>query len=94
MPSKDTAVRWTVAKGLARIAERLPSELTNQVIEAILRIFTIHSSIGEYDLPAIAEWSWHGACLSIAEMARRTLIDETLMSLVMGWMSKARYSLI
>ncbi|KAG6814258.1 hypothetical protein H0H92_015373 [Tricholoma furcatifolium] len=75
LQDKDTIVRWSAAKGIARISERLPLFFSDQILETILGLFSIHSiaAANLYDLPAIAESTWHGACLACAEMSRRGL---------------------
>ncbi|KAI9465506.1 TBCD protein [Lactarius psammicola] len=74
--SEDTVVRWSAAKSVARISERLPAEFTQQVVDTVIGLFSVHSiAIASlYDMPAIAESTWHGACLSCAEFLRRGLI--------------------
>lgn len=87
---KDTFVRYSAAKGIARIAERLPSDFVEQVFDNVLQLFTIHS-VGlarTYDMPAIAEATWHGACLACAEIARRSLVPDNRLSDLFGWMSQ------
>ena len=77
---------------MARISERLPSDLAEQVLDTVLQLFSIHS-IGAatiYDLPAIAEATWHGACLATAEMARRGVIPDSRLGELVGWMQKVR----
>ena len=88
--TQDTIVRWSAAKGTARIASRLPSSFADQVLDTIIKLFSIHSlaAANIYDLPAIAESTWHGACLALAEMARRGLVSEDKLLEVMGWLSK------
>ncbi|CAA7261517.1 unnamed protein product [Cyclocybe aegerita] len=93
LQDKDTIVRWSAAKGIARIAERLPTDFCNQVLETLLGLFEIHSIAAAtlYDLPAIAEGIWHGACLACAEMARRNLVEPQYLPQLIGWLSKALY---
>ncbi|KAJ6613342.1 TBCD protein [Mycena sp. CBHHK59/15] len=93
LQDKDTIVRWSAAKAVARISERLPTEFADQVLETILGLFAIHSiaAASLYDLPAIAESTWHGACLACAEMARRGLVGATALTELMDWLSKALY---
>ncbi|CAM9467497.1 unnamed protein product, partial [Hapterophycus canaliculatus] len=57
---RDTVVRWSAAKGIGRITERLPQDLADDVVCGVL------------DLIVEAEWdgAWHGACLALAELAR------------------------
>ncbi|KAJ3775517.1 TBCD protein [Lentinula raphanica] len=93
LQDKDTLVRWSAAKGVARIGERLPADLADQVLATVLGHFAIHSvtAASLYDVPAVAEATWHGACLACAEMSRRgTVPPERLFELV-GWLSKALY---
>jgi hypothetical protein len=37
---KDTAVRWSAAKGVARIAGCLPCELAEEVVDQVVELFT------------------------------------------------------
>eukprot|EP00752_Nemacystus_decipiens_P005667 g5128.t1 len=61
---RDTVVRWSAAKGIGRITERLPQELADDVVCSVLDLFVE------------AEWdgAWHGGCLALAELARRGLL--------------------
>lgn len=88
--AQDTVVRWSAAKGVARIAERLPTEFANQVLDTVAGLFSIHSLgvASLYDMPAIAEATWNGACLACAEIARRSLVPEDQLSGIVSWMSK------
>ena len=85
-------MRWSAAKGVARLAERLPKHFASQVLEIILGLFEIHSlaAASIYDLPAIAESTWHGACLACAEIARRNLIEPEHLHQLIEWLSKVR----
>ena len=87
---QDTVVRWSAAKGVARISERLPSEFAEQVLETILGLYSIHSAAiaSLYDVPPIAESTWHGACLSCAEIARRGLVPSDKLPDLVQWLSK------
>ncbi|KAL0578630.1 hypothetical protein V5O48_003373 [Marasmius crinis-equi] len=93
LQDRDTVVRWSAAKGVARISERLPSDFAEQVLETILGLFSIHSvaAASLYDVPPIAESTWHGACLSCAEIARRGLIPSDKLPELIRWLSKALY---
>ncbi|CAL1713099.1 unnamed protein product [Somion occarium] len=93
LQDKDTVVRYSSSKGIARIAERLPKDFVEQILDNVLQSFSIHS-IGMarmYEMPAIAEATWHGACLACAEMARRSLVPDSRLSELFEWMSKALY---
>ncbi|PAV17192.1 TBCD [Pyrrhoderma noxium] len=90
---KDTTVRWSSAKGLARISERLPDGFVEQILDNILGFFETYSGGGlsPTELSPAAEHPWHGACLALAEMARRDLITDSRFSDVLMWMSKALF---
>lgn len=64
---RDTVVRWSAAKGIGRIAGRLPVEHAEDVVEAVLDLFSSPAM-------ARADSAWHGGCLAIAELARRGLV--------------------
>ena len=59
-----TIVRWSAAKGIGRLTERLPALCADDMLDAVLRI----CSDLEHDR------AWHGACLALAELARRGLL--------------------
>lgn len=61
---KDTIVRWSSAKGIGRITNRLGLEPAEDVLASLLDLFTYV----EDDL------AWHGGCLALAELARRGLL--------------------
>lgn len=61
---RDTVVRWSAAKGLGRIASRLSRDLVDDIVAAILELFT----------PTESDAAWHGGCLAIAELSRRGLL--------------------
>lgn len=74
---KDTIVRWSAAKGIGRIAQRLPQELAEDVIGSIIELFqenTFLSKSNKLDLSAVSDQTWHGASLAVAELARRGLL--------------------
>ena len=86
---KDTAVRWSAAKGVARIAHRLPSSYVEQILDNLLDFYAIYgSSAPPTELPVTAEVPWHGATLAFAELARKNLIPARRLRDVMTWMSK------
>ncbi|KDQ25817.1 hypothetical protein PLEOSDRAFT_31767 [Pleurotus ostreatus PC15] len=93
LKDKNTIVRWTAAKGVARISERLPTDFKDQVLETVMSHFAIHSiaAASLYDLPAVAESTWHGACLACAEMARRSLVSDQHLPTLIEWTTKALY---
>ncbi|CAN8061487.1 unnamed protein product [Agarophyton chilense] len=64
---RDTVVRWSAAKGVARITARLPTTLAFDVVESVMQLFEERSE-------AQADAALHGACLALAELVRRGLI--------------------
>lgn len=57
-------IRWSSAKGLGRITIRLPKELGDEVVGSVIEIIN----------PMEQNEGWHGACLAIAELAKRGLL--------------------
>ncbi|KAG8904796.1 hypothetical protein FRB99_001186 [Tulasnella sp. 403] len=88
---RDTIVRWSAAKGIARVAERLPADYANQILESILSLYSIHSLDNEDEVPAAAEGTWHGATLASAEMARRGLVSKQNLPTLLDWLKKGLY---
>ncbi|KAF9454706.1 ARM repeat-containing protein [Macrolepiota fuliginosa MF-IS2] len=93
LQDKDTVVRWSAAKGVARVAERLSQDFASQILDTVMDMLSIHSvAAGSlYDIPAIAESTWHGATLACAEIARRSLVDSERLPALIRWMSQALY---
>ncbi len=59
-----TTVRWSAAKGIGRVTERLPAICADDVLDAILELCDDIEN----------DNAWHGACLTLAELARRGLL--------------------
>ncbi|KAG7177956.1 Tubulin-specific chaperone D-like [Homarus americanus] len=64
LKDKDTVVRWSSAKGIGRVTGRLPQEFGDEVVGALLELFSTRES----------DKGWHGGCLALAELARRGLL--------------------
>ncbi|KAG8910157.1 hypothetical protein FRC01_006494, partial [Tulasnella sp. 417] len=82
------------AKGLARVAERLPEEYASQVLETVIGLFNIHAfdgAGGVQDLPPASEATWHGATLACAEIARRGLVDDEHLPELIDWLKRGLY---
>lgn len=83
----STVVRWSAAKGIGRVTERLPAICSDDVLDAILGLCQDRERDND----------WHGACLAMAELARRGLLlphrlDEVIPKIVeaihvSGWRS-------
>ncbi|KAE8232318.1 hypothetical protein CF326_g2657 [Tilletia indica] len=94
LESKDTAVRYSAAKGIARLCERLPPSFVSQLTDAIRSLFAInvieHADSGEEpDLSNASEHTWQGACMAIAELARRGLLSAEELDETMVWILRA-----
>ncbi|CAG8498625.1 14423_t:CDS:10 [Ambispora leptoticha] len=88
---KDTIVRWSAAKGIGRIAQRLSQELADDVIGSLLELFSENTFVrsgGVVDMSAVSDNTWHGACLAIAELARRGLLLPKRLNEVTAWALK------
>jgi hypothetical protein len=79
LKDKDTVVRWSAAKGIGRITGRLPRSLADEVVGAIMELFS----------PTETECAWHGGCLSLAELGRRGLLLPSRLPDVIPVMTKA-----
>ena len=75
----STNVRWSSAKGIGRVSERLPKEMADQIFSSVFELF----SFGEQDN------AWHGGCLTLAELGRRQLIQPTNLEPVINVVRKA-----
>uniref|UniRef100_A0A8D3D3D2 Tubulin-specific chaperone D n=1 Tax=Scophthalmus maximus TaxID=52904 RepID=A0A8D3D3D2_SCOMX len=64
LKDKETIVRWSAAKGIGRLAGRLPKELADEVVESLLDCFSFQET----------DNAWHGGCLALAELGRRGLL--------------------
>ncbi|CAO1633061.1 unnamed protein product [Sympodiomycopsis kandeliae] len=94
LQDKDTVVRYTASKGLARISERLPSFFIDQVAEAVTRLLSINVITlpgKDEDYGAASEHTWQGACFCLAEMARRGLLNKDDMAEQLDWCRKALF---
>jgi uncharacterized hydantoinase/oxoprolinase family protein len=94
---KDTIVRWSAAKGLARICERLPKDFAEQIIDSVIDLFALDCIITgdvsgddevKVDLSNVSDATWHGTCLCIAEMARRGLLVPSSLDQVIPWIAR------
>jgi HEAT repeat protein len=76
---KDTIVRYSAAKGIGRICERLPEDAAEDVLRAVFTNFTVLEKDG----------GWHGACLALAEAARRNVLLPRLFPDVLPYVKRA-----
>lgn len=76
----QTKIRWSAAKGIARLASRISRERASEVITMVLENFFDELS---------NEFAWHGGCLTLAEMSRHGLILEEKLGDVIEVVSRA-----
>lgn len=74
-----TIVRWSSAKGIGSVTERLPVDCADDVVEAVLELCNDREN----------DCAWHGACLSLAELARRGLLLPSRLNSVVPIVVKA-----
>ncbi|KAK4474745.1 hypothetical protein MN116_001870 [Schistosoma mekongi] len=79
--SQFTGVRWSSAKGIGRICSRLYSPMVDDVLSAVLSLCT--------KLEPYA--AWHGACLALAELGRRSLLLPSKLSEVIPVVLRALF---
>ncbi|CEP19812.1 hypothetical protein [Parasitella parasitica] len=88
LSDKDTIVRWSAAKGIGRITQRLPQDLAEDVLGSIIELFqenTFMNKSNELDLSAVSDHTWHGAALAVAELARRGLLLPNRLKETIPW---------
>ncbi|ETV89364.1 hypothetical protein, variant 2 [Aphanomyces astaci] len=64
LKDRDTVVRWSAAKGVGRVTSRLPFEFADDIVHAVLELFSANES----------DAAWHGASLAMAELSRRCVL--------------------
>ena len=52
--------RWSAAKGVGRITDRLSAEFSDEIVENILTLFSARES----------SCAWNGGCLALAELGK------------------------
>lgn len=91
LQDRDTIVRWSCAKGVGRITDRLPKDFAQDVIDGVLDLFSenIIHKINGISIDAVSDSTWHGACLALAELARRGLLLPEKLDTVIPWVTVA-----
>ncbi|GJJ74654.1 tubulin-specific chaperone D [Entomortierella parvispora] len=85
---RDTIVRWSAAKGMGRMSNRLPKDMADDVVGGIFELFSedvFQLPNGEPDISSVSEHTWHGACLAIAELSRRGLLLPHRLTELIPW---------
>ncbi|KAI9611466.1 hypothetical protein H4Q26_008416 [Puccinia striiformis f. sp. tritici PST-130] len=92
LQDKDTVVRWSGAKYLAKIGKRLPEAFSIQICDAILDLFslqTIEEQRGGIDLLSVNDYTWQGACLACAEFLRQKSFPVSRLGILIEWVIRA-----
>ncbi|RKP21438.1 ARM repeat-containing protein [Rozella allomycis CSF55] len=74
---KETVIRWSVAKGMARIVYRLPFNMANQILTCLVDIFTF-SEPSVYQCHLL-----HGLCLTFAQLLHRGLVPKIFLDKIL-----------
>jgi hypothetical protein len=83
LSDKELYVRWSSAKGLGRITNRLRKSYAAQLV------FHLYDRISTVALLACDHYALQGGCLALAELARRGLLLPERLDLVMPIVHKS-----
>jgi hypothetical protein len=73
LSDKDSIVRWSAAKGVGRICERLTKPMVEDIFHNLYSLFDDEDN----------EFAWQGACLCIAELCKRGMcLPEKIVELI------------
>ena len=73
LSDKEYIVRWSAAKGLGRLCERLTKSMVEEIFKNLFEIIKDEEN----------EYAWNGTCLCIAELCKRGMIlPERLVELI------------
>jgi hypothetical protein len=90
LQDKDTIVRWSAAKGIGRVCNRLPKDLADEIVASILDMVQANVDfrygIENADISLASDSSWHGCSLALAELSRRGLLLPDRLLDVIPWM--------
>jgi tubulin-specific chaperone D len=90
---KDTIVRWTAAKGIGRICNRLDRDLADQVVSSVIDLIQedviVDTEIQSADVSITTDSTWHGSCLALAELTRRGLLLPNRLYDAIPWITRA-----
>ena len=79
LSDKEYIVRWSAAKGLGRICERLTKEMVEEIFHNLFDLFNDDEN----------EFAWHGACLCIAELCKRGMILPNRLTELIPYLERA-----
>eukprot|EP00833_Pecoramyces_ruminatium_P018099 jgi/Orpsp1_1/1192131/evm.model.d7180000090794.1 len=96
LKDKATIVRWSSAKGIGRLTQRLSKDLATDIIECVISLFSENTlttgdskeSIEKVDISTVSDDTWHGSCLALAELARRGLLLPNRLPVIIPWTIK------
>jgi hypothetical protein len=91
LTDRDTVVRWSSSKSLATLTSTLPSEMKHEITEAVLALMNEQLQYCSYDYNVVSDQVWHGCILSLSELARRRLIDDTQLPPVLDLVIKVSW---
>jgi len=75
------------------LTHRLPQELADDVVGSLLELFSENAFMRDdvLDLSSVSDNTWHGACLAVAELARRGLLLPKRLDEVFPWVIKVKF---
>jgi hypothetical protein len=76
---KEYIVRWSAAKGVGRLCERLTKQMVDDIFQSLENLFEDEEN----------EYSWQGACLCIAELCKRGMILPDKIGELISYLEKA-----
>jgi hypothetical protein len=94
LSDSDTAVRWTAAKGIGRIADRLSFEFADAIVEQLMGIVQQDAILDDCgaidcDISLCSDGSWQGCMLTLAELIRRGLLLPNRFAQAIPWVVRA-----
>jgi len=76
---REYIVRWSAAKGIGRLCERLTKGMVDDILNTIFELFNDEEN----------DFSWQGGILAIAELCKRGLVLPEKLEKVMFYLEKA-----
>ena len=78
----ETKTRWSAAKGIGRIASRLPKGIADDIVEGVLSVFDDNGLLDDDN-------AWHGSCLALAELSRLGVLLPSRLSIAFSALTAA-----
>lgn len=92
LSDRDSRVRWTVSKAIARISAQLPLAFVDQIVLALLQMYpanVLHPNTDTEDLSLVSAATWHGTTLCLASLLRNTLLTPAQVQECLPWILRA-----